>query len=63
LAVLPAEFFAPCEWRTIRLPFAGFEPHRLDAPLDIARLRRLGVVAIGRAFTADITIGGLQFYR
>ncbi len=58
-----AEFVAPSEWRTIRLPFAGFEPHRLDAPLDITRLRRLGVVAIGRAFTADITIGGLRFYR
>jgi hypothetical protein len=58
-----AEFVATPEWQTIRLPFATFEPHRIDAPLDLARLRRLGIVAIGRAFTADVAIGGLQFYR
>ena len=51
------------DWRTIQLPFATFEPHRIDAPLDLARLRRLGVVAIGRAFTADVAIGGLRFYQ
>jgi hypothetical protein len=42
----------PSSWRrqsgTIRLPFATFEPHRIDAPLDLARLRGLGIVAIGR---------------
>jgi hypothetical protein len=58
-----AEFIAAPEWRTIRLPFATFEPHRIAAPLDLARLRRLGIVAIGRAFTADVAIGKLQFYR
>jgi hypothetical protein len=58
-----AEFVATPEWRTVRLPFAGFEPHRIEAPLDLARLRRIGIVAIGRAFTADIAIGRLQFYR
>lgn len=57
------EFIATPEWRTIRLPFAAFAPHRIDVPLDLARLRRLGIVAIGRAFTADIAIGRLQFYR
>jgi hypothetical protein len=58
-----AEFAATPEWRTIQMPFATFEPHRIDAPLDLARLRRLGIVAIGRAFTADVAIGGLRFYR
>jgi hypothetical protein len=58
-----AEFVATPEWRTIRLPFATFEPHRIEAPLDLARLRRLGVVAIGRAFAADVAIGRLRFYR
>jgi hypothetical protein len=56
------EFLATSEWRTIRLPFASFEPHRIDSPLDLMRLRRLGVVALGRDFTADIAIGGLRFY-
>ena len=58
-----AEFVATPEWRTIQLPFDSFEAHRIDAPLDLTRLRRLGVVAIGRAFTADLAIGGLRFYR
>jgi hypothetical protein len=58
-----ASFLAEPEWRTVRLPFEAFEAHRIDAPLDLTRLRRLGIVAIGRAFTADIAIGGLRFYR
>ena len=55
-------FVAAPEWRTIRLPFADFEPHRIDAPLDLSSLRRIGVVAIGRAFRADIALGGLRFH-
>lgn len=57
-----ADFIATSEWRTVRLPFATFEPHRIDVPLDLAHLRRLGIVAIGRAFAADVAIGKLQFY-
>jgi hypothetical protein len=58
-----AEFLATPEWRTIQLPFRSFDAHRIDAPLDLTRLRRLGVVAIGRRFAADVAIGGLRFYR
>jgi hypothetical protein len=50
------------EWRRVRLPFADFAPYRTDVPLDLARLRRLGIVAIGRAFTADLAVGGVRFY-
>ncbi len=50
-------------WRDIQLPFAGFAPHRLDAPLDLSRLRRLGVVAIGRAFAADVMVSRVMLYR
>jgi hypothetical protein len=56
-------FAAEPTWRTVRAPFAAFAPHRIEAPLDPRRLRRLGVVAIGRAFRADIAIGGARFYR
>lgn len=58
-----ARFVAEPSWRTLRLPFAGFERHRIDAPLDPARLRRIGIVAIGRAFRADVAIGGVRFYQ
>ncbi len=57
-----AHFEAPPEWREIRLPFSEFKPHRLEAPLDLTRLRRIGVVAIGRAFDADICLGEISFY-
>lgn len=55
-------FVAPPHWQTLRLPFAGFEPHRIEAPLGLGALRRIGIVAIGRAFQADIAIAGVQFH-
>lgn len=48
-------------WRTLWLPFAGFQPHRLETPFDPRRLRRLGLVAIGRAFEADLAVAGVRF--
>jgi hypothetical protein len=58
-----AGFQAPPEWRSIRLPFAEFEPYRIGKPLDPGRLERIGLVAIGRAFEADICLGRLALYR
>ena len=58
-----AVFVAEDAWREIRLPFAAFEPHRIDAPLDRSRLRRLGLVAIGRAFAADVMVSRVALYR
>jgi len=55
-------FRALPQWQTIKLPFTGFNPNRTETPLDLRRLRRLGVVAIGRAFAADLAVGGLQFF-
>ena len=54
-------FKADSEWRTVQLPFDGFVPNRTDIPLDTHRLRRIGIVAIGRAFFADLALGGLRF--
>jgi hypothetical protein len=58
-----ASFIAEPEWREIRLPFASFEPYRLTEPLDIRQLRRIGLVAIGRAFHADLAISTIGIYR
>ena len=55
-------FKAVPEWREVRLPFSGFAPHRVEAPLDTTRLRRLGLVAIGRAFQADLAVSEVAFY-
>jgi hypothetical protein len=51
------------EWREIRLPFQSFEPHRIGVPLDTVRLDRLGLVAIGRAFTAELCVAQVGLYR
>ena len=56
-------FVAPPEWVTVRAPFAELEAHRTDRSFDAARLRRLGVVAIGREFEADVAVGDVRLYR
>jgi hypothetical protein len=58
-----AHFTAGADWQTIDIPFEAFRPHRLEAPLDVARLRRIGLVAIGRAFHAELAVCAMQFYR
>ena len=56
-------FRAPPAWTTIKLSFADFTPYRIDAPLNLKNLRRIGIVAIGREFTADIAIGGVRYFK
>ena len=55
-------FAAAPRWQEIRFPFRDFAPHRTDLPFDAHLLRRIGIVAIGRAFTADVAVGGLRFF-
>lgn len=55
-------FVATETWTTLQVPFADFVAHRTHVPLNTARLRRLGVVAIGRTFNPDLCIGGIRFY-
>ena len=57
-----AHLTAGSGWEPIDLPFATFVPYRLETPLDITRLRRIGLVAIGRAFHADLAVFELAFY-
>lgn len=58
-----AWFLAAGAWQTLDLPFAAFTPYRIETPMDTARIRRLGLVAIGRAFRADLAISRIAFYR
>jgi len=55
-------FTAGEEWQEVRLPFTGFTPYRVETRLDTRRLRRLGLVAIGRAFTAELCVAGIGLY-
>lgn len=58
-----ATFHAGPNWETIDLPFDEFLPHRLEVPLDTSRIRRVGLVAIGRAFLADFRVARVSLYR
>jgi len=58
-----ATFTAANQWKTLRLPFAAFEAYRTSKALDIRRLKRIGVVAIGREFEADMCLGEIALYR
>ncbi len=58
-----ASFQAPAHWHTVRLPFADFAGYRISKPLSLDRLERIGIIAIGRAFKADLCVAGLALYR
>ena len=58
-----AEFSAEKNWKVVELPFSSFLPNRIDVPLNFHKLRRLGLVAIGRQFHADLSVKRLEFYR
>ena len=58
-----AHFTAGEHWQKIDLPFDGFAPYRLDQPLDTQRLKRIGLVAIGRSFSADLMVSSIRFYE
>lgn len=57
-----ASFVALPQWQTLRLPFAAFVPHRLTTALDVRQLKRIGLVAIGRAFSADLCFARVVLY-
>lgn len=57
-----ASFQAPAHWHRVKLPFETFTGYRIGKKLSIEHLRRIGIVAIGREFSADLCIGRLAFY-
>lgn len=51
------------KWQTVRIPFAAFAPHRVEATLDVSCLRRIGIVAIGHEFSALVAVASIGFYK
>jgi hypothetical protein len=58
-----ASFQAHAYWQTVRLPFDQFTGYRIGKKLDLKHLKRIGLVAIGRAFTADLCVAEIGLYR
>lgn len=57
------ELVAPTEWQAMRVPFEGLSARLTDAVFDPSKIRRVGILAIGREFTAEIAVAGLRLYR
>lgn len=47
------------DWHTVFLPWSAFKPKALRRPLDPSKLRRVGLVAAGAAFEADMAVARL----
>jgi hypothetical protein len=58
-----ASFRAPGRWQTVRLPFDQFSGYRIGKQLDLKHLERIALVAIGRAFTAELCVAEIGLYR
>lgn len=56
-------FTAKPEWQTLRIPFDAVVSHKTDAIFDPAQLRRIGILAIGREFTAEVAVAGARLYK
>lgn len=57
-----AMFFAPSEWKIFYIPFAEFKPYRIRKKINIDKLKRIGLVAIGREFSADLCVRKIGLY-
>ncbi len=57
-----ATFHAAREWQRLRLPWSAFKPHGLDAPLDVRRLRRVGLLGWMRELQVDLALGEIALY-
>lgn len=57
-----AGFVAAGIWQTITLPFSDFTPNRTETSLNAAHLRRIGILAYGRVFEADVSIGDIGLF-
>lgn len=57
-----ASFTAVDSWQTIRIPFASLQPYKTIQTFSPKELIRIGLVAIGRKFQADLCLASVKFY-
>ena len=57
-----ASFKATSDWQTIRIPFADLEAYKTTQNFRSNKLKRIGLVGIGRDFKADLCLASIHFY-
>ena len=55
-------FKAASDWETIRIHFADIEAYRTTTKFHKDKLKRIGLVAIGRDFKANLCVASIKFY-
>lgn len=58
-----AAFSAGPEWKEVHIPFEQLEGYRTCSSFRAEALTRIGLIAIGREFDADLCLGDVRFYR
>jgi len=63
-----ATFDAPSggEWETVRIPWNSFEGHgpgAVENEFDTSRLKRAGVVSIGKETEVELGVSGFRFFK
>lgn len=55
-------FKAMPDWQTISIPFKDIKAYRTTTEFDGEKLKRIGLVAIGRNFKADLCVASIKLY-
>jgi len=55
-------FQATPDWQTYRIPFSKLEPYKTTKRFSQDEIIRIGLVAIGREFQANLCIASIKFY-
>ncbi len=58
-----SSFAAGQNWQEVTLPFKQFSPYKTKQDLDPGAIKRIGIVAIGRDYQADLCVSAVGFYR
>jgi len=56
-------FHASQQWKRVFMPFTSFESYKTFSNLNAAKIQRLGILAIGEAFEANVCVRNLGLYR
>lgn len=57
-----ASFKATPDWQTVRIPFAALEAYKSSQDFRRDKLKRIGLLGIGRDFQVDLCLASIRFY-
>jgi hypothetical protein len=57
-----SDFVGEPHWTKVKIPFSSLVSHRVEAVFDPTRLRRIGILAIGRERDACLAVSNIGFY-